>query len=135
MFLKFWKKYWQICINLRICSNTYRQWKEPRKKRNFLHNTGINIVKKYPQKQYKRIIPGDFNDKTRSGHIKYPQNIGKFGKGEINSNGERLAELINNNDMLITNTQFKHKLAHRATWISENTKIEETQLEIKLIIL
>lgn len=24
--------------------------------------------------------------------------------------------------MLITNTQFKHKMAHKATWISENTK-------------
>src|SRR6266568_3217201 len=36
----------------------------------------------------------------------------------LNSNGNHLLELANRNNLVLTNTTFKHKLAHRATWVS-----------------
>jgi len=62
------------------------------------------------------LIGGDFNAKTGSGHNDFPENIGKFGKGEINSNGSCLLEFCNRNGLFLTNTFFQHKLAHRVTW-------------------
>ena len=62
------------------------------------------------------IIGGDFNAKTGSGYNDFPENIGKFGKGEINSNGSCLLEFCNRNGLFLTNTFFQHKLAHRVTW-------------------
>ena len=68
------------------------------------------------------IIGGDFNAKTGSGYNQYKQNIGKFGKGLLNSNGNSLLELANRNSLALTNTLFKHKFAHRTTWVSNNFK-------------
>ena len=66
------------------------------------------------------IVCGDFNAKTGSGsnYLLYKENIGKFGKGIINSNGESLLEFANRNNLCLTNTFFNHKLAHRATWVA-----------------
>ena len=61
---------------------------------------------------------GDFNAKTGSGHTHYPENIGKYGKGHLNSNGEHLLQYAKENDLVLTNTIFPHKLSHRTTWTS-----------------
>lgn len=61
-------------------------------------------------------IAGDLNAKTGTGHIDYPDNIGRYGKGEINQNGRYLAEMLHRTDMYLTNTTFKHKMSHRTTW-------------------
>ena len=53
-----------------------------------------------------------------SGWRDHPETVGKFGKGEVNENGEHLIEFCENNDLCITNTLFKHKLAHITTWTS-----------------
>ena len=42
--------------------------------------------------------------------------MGKFGKGHLNNNGEWLLEYANETGVLLTNTLFQHKLAHRTTW-------------------
>ena len=64
------------------------------------------------------IIGGDFNAKTGSGYTQFNKNMGPYGKGILNSNGNHLLELANRNNLVLTNTTFKHKLAHRATWVS-----------------
>ena len=46
----------------------------------------------------------------------FPNNVGNFGKGNLNSNGERLGQFIVNNNLIATNTFFDHKLKHRVTW-------------------
>ena len=62
------------------------------------------------------VIAGDFNAKTGSGHEQYPLNMGKFGKGIMNSSGKRLLETCKAQNLLLTNTLFQHKKAHRTTW-------------------
>ena len=58
------------------------------------------------------MIGGDFNAKTGTSHNLYPQNIGSFGKGQTNLNGEFLGDLAYKNNLILTNTIFKHKLSH-----------------------
>ena len=62
------------------------------------------------------IIAGDFNAKTGNGYSLYHENMGRFGKGIINNNGYSLLEFSHRNNMVLTNTLFNHKMAHRATW-------------------
>ena len=55
------------------------------------------------------IIAGDMNAKIGSRHHDYPECIGRYGTGKVNSNGKHLAELALLNDLFLTNTKFKHK--------------------------
>ena len=55
---------------------------------------------------------GDFNAKTGSSKDLHPEVIGNYGKGLTNENGEKLIDLVLKNNLLITNTFFKHKFAH-----------------------
>ena len=52
------------------------------------------------------VIGGDFNAKTGSGYDDYPDNTGKFGKGIMNSSGERLLETCQTHNLVLTNTLF-----------------------------
>ena len=61
------------------------------------------------------IIAGDMNAKIRSGHHAYPECIGRYSKGKMNSNGKHLAEFPLLNYLFLTNTKFKHKMCHRTT--------------------
>ena len=74
-------------------------------------------------KRHVLILAGDFNAKTGSGHEKYPRNIGKFGKGNVNENGEHLLQLAARQDLVLTNTLFDHKQAHRTTWTCPERKV------------
>ena len=40
------------------------------------------------------IIAGDMNAKTGSGHHDYPEYIGRYGKGRMNSNWKHLAGFV-----------------------------------------
>ena len=68
------------------------------------------------------MITGDFNAKTGNAQSKYPNNIGTFGKGNLNENGEALLETAARNNLILTNTIFQHKLSHRTTWESPYRK-------------
>lgn len=46
----------------------------------------------------------------------YREQIGKFGKGKLNGNGQLLMDYCKENDLVLTNTLFNHKMAHRVTW-------------------
>ena len=61
------------------------------------------------------IVGGDFNAKTGSAWKDHPENMGAFGKGEVNSNGEALLEMATNQELILSNTLFYHKMAHRTT--------------------
>ena len=67
------------------------------------------------------LIAGDFNAKVGREWDKYGENMGRYGKGEVNSNGKELLEFCNRQNLVITNTLFRHKMAHRSTWESPVT--------------
>ena len=64
------------------------------------------------------VVAGDFNAKTGREWNSYPENIGRYGKGDLNSNGKQLLEFCNRQGLVLTNTLFRHKMAHRTTWES-----------------
>ena len=70
------------------------------------------------------IIAGDLNANIGSGHHDYPECIGRYGKGKMNSNGKHLAGFPLLNDLFLTNTKFKHKMHHRTTWTGPERRNE-----------
>ena len=74
-----------------------------------------NEINNIPQRSF-LVIGGDFNAKTGSGWKDYPNNMGKYGKGEINDNGEHLLDMARRTNLVLSNTLFYHKMAHRTTW-------------------
>ena len=79
------------------------------------YETIENIIDKTPKRDV-IILAGDFNAKTGSGWKEYKENMGRHGKGLINSSGKRLLEMCKKNNLFITNTTFKHKKTHITTW-------------------
>ena len=57
----------------------------------------------------------NFNVKKRTGKTEYTENIDKYGKGTITTNGRCLLEYAKEHDMILTNTKFNHKMCHRTT--------------------
>ena len=78
-----------------------------KKKKNLLHNIPNRAT---------LCLAEDFNAKTVSGHATHPAIVGKYGKGQTNSNGEHLLDIAQKYDLTIASTLFKHKVAHRTTW-------------------
>ena len=78
-------------------------------------------VNKIPLRDVLYVV-GDFNAKTGSSWLQYKENMGRFGKGYTNSNGERLLEFAATNKLILTNTCFSHKLCHRTTWTAPRRK-------------
>ena len=74
------------------------------------------------------ITGGDFNAKTGSSH-----NKGKFGKGITNTNGENLLEFARSNRLILCNTLFYHKMAHRTTWESPGNNPVRNQIDYILV--
>ena len=70
------------------------------------------------------IIAGDMNAKIGSGHHDYSENIGRYGKGNMNSNGKHVAEFVLLNDLFLTKTKFKHNMCHRMTWTGSERRNE-----------
>jgi|GEM_PF-4699558 len=81
-----------------------------------------NIINTVGQSEILTVV-GDFNAKTGTGYELYKENMGKFGKGNLNSNGEYLLNFANNNQLILTNTLFNHKMAHRSTWVCPERNI------------
>ena len=79
------------------------------------------------------IIGGDFNAKTGSSHNDHPETIGEFGKGITNTNGENLLEFARSNSMVLCNTLFYHKMAHRTTWESPGNSPVRNQIDYILV--
>ena len=69
-------------------------------------------------------VLGDLNAKTGSGYTEFSENMGKYGKGLINENGRTLLECCKRHNLILTNTLFMHKMAHRVTWTAPERKKE-----------
>uniref|UniRef100_A0A3B3HTA8 Reverse transcriptase domain-containing protein n=1 Tax=Oryzias latipes TaxID=8090 RepID=A0A3B3HTA8_ORYLA len=54
----------------------------------------------------KLILLGDFNARVGKEHEAWPQTLGKFGRGKMNSNGEMLLTKCSEHELAITNTFF-----------------------------
>ena len=54
----------------------------------------------------KLILLGDFNARVGKDHEAWPQVLGKFGRGKMNSNGEMLLTKCSEHELAITNTFF-----------------------------
>ena len=68
------------------------------------------------------LITGDMNAKVGScNHIRESVK-GKHGTGILNSNGERLIDFCEKNNLVITVTIFPHKDIHKNTWTSPDGK-------------
>jgi hypothetical protein len=89
-------------------------------------------ISRVPKKHF-LIVAGDFNAQTGSGHKDFPDNVGRFGKGFMNSSGRRLLETCLQYDLVITNTLFQHKLSHRSTLselLFQNKNIKKVNKEL-----
>ena len=51
--------------------------------------------------------------------------MGENDCGEMNENGERLADICGLNDLVIGGTIFEHKEIHKLTWISPNGNVKD----------
>ena len=68
----------------------------------------------------------------------YRNNMGRFGKGKINSNGEALLEFANRHELVLTNTTFEHKMTHRTTWTGptkQDSKPVRNQIDYMYILV
>ena len=65
---------------------------------------------------------GDFNAQVGRNRDRWYPSLGKFGVGKENSNGYRLLQFCSYNILVITNTVFVHKMAHKLTWYSRDGK-------------
>ena len=64
----------------------------------------------------KLLLIGDFNARIGRENDKWPSDSGKYVIGKCNSNDELLLALCTELDLIVTNTMFKRKDAHKTTW-------------------
>ena len=85
--------------------------------------TKLDSILRNISNRYIVIITGDFNAKTGSASKNkiYQAVIGKYGKGQVNTNGTHLLNFSSINNLKLVNTFFKHKPTHLTTWTSLET--------------
>ena len=79
--------------------------------------TKLDSILRNISNRYIVIIAGDFNAKTGSASKNkiYQAVIGKYGKGQVNTNGTHLLNFSSINNLKLINTFFKHKPTHIRT--------------------
>lgn len=83
---------------------------------------------------------GDLNAKTGNDNNRYDDVMGHHGLGQMNENGERLANFCAFNKLVTGGTLFQHKRIHKATWVSPdqtthiciNKKFRRTLLDTRV---
>ena len=88
-------------------------------------NTFYELIEKSinQSSRHPTFILGDFNAQLGKANSKYPQNVGKFGKGNTTTlNGKYLLELADRNNLVFTNTLFDRRPSHRTTWTCPERK-------------
>ena len=69
-------------------------------------------------------MTGDFNAKIGQDNTGKEQIMGEHGLGEMNNNGEQLADFCVENNLLIGGTLFEHKNIHKYTWTSPDSRVK-----------
>lgn len=92
--------------------------KDPKVREEF-YDALEETIRPHIKDKHMLMIIGDLNAKTGTGHTQFKDEMGKYGKGKKNSNGDFLLQLARENKLILTNTIFPHKMAHRTTWTSE----------------
>ena len=87
----------------------------------------LNEMKKYGDRV---IILGDFNGKVGEGMD--DKEVGPFGLGERNENGQLLVDFSKANDLFITSTWYQQKKGAQHTWTAPNGK-SKNQIDYILI--
>ena len=64
------------------------------------------------------IATEDMNANVGNDNWAYESVMGKHGLGQRNDNGERLCDMCDINELVLTGTLFPHKTIHKATWVS-----------------
>ena len=90
----------------------------------------VEIARNQTKSQDIVLIQGDFNAKV--GKERFENVVGPHGLGTINDRGERLREWAQYNDLVITNTWFKHHPRRRYTWKHMNG-VSRNQIDYILI--
>ncbi len=67
-------------------------------------------------KETSYILPGISIQIYDLGYKNYPKNVGFYGKGILDSNGEHLIDLASGHNVVLTNTTFNHKKTLRTIW-------------------
>ncbi len=98
-----------------VYAQTLKYYEDHPEEREELYNIIQAAYKQIPNRDY-FVIGGNFNAKVGTKWYEYPDNLGRHGKGTMNSSGKCLLEFCAENDLIITNTIFKHKAAHITTW-------------------
>ena len=70
------------------------------------------------------ILMGDMNAKVGSSNTDREREMGRHGLGDMNENGEMLADFCAVNNLVIGGTLFPHRRHHKATWISPDHQTE-----------
>ena len=65
---------------------------------------------------------GDFNARVGADHNSWPLNLGSFGVGTMNENGQRLLEFCTSHNLVVTNSFFKTKPQHKVSWCHPRSK-------------
>jgi len=60
-------------------------------------------------------LRGDFNTQVGRNRDRWHRSLDKFGVGKENSNGYRLLQFCRYNNVVMTNTVFGNKMAHKLT--------------------
>jgi hypothetical protein len=82
-----------------------------------IYSSLLDVINKTPTHDI-IVMMGDFNAKIGDDNKGIERCVGKHGMGTMNQNGERLLELCELTNMVISSTFFPHKNIHKSTWIS-----------------
>ena len=96
-----------------------------------LYNTLQAEMAKIP-KQDLLLVTGDMNAKVLTKNNNYEREIGRYGCGIMNSNGEMLVDFRSANNLVIGDTLFPHKTIHKLTCCSPNGR-DKNQIDHLLI--
>ena len=92
-----------------------QQWRSPEENKETFYSKLKGTLRNIPS-TVKLLLIGDFNARIGRENDKWPSALGRYGIGKCNSNGELLLALCTEFNLIVTNTMFKQKDAHKTTW-------------------